>query len=254
VAGIRRTDSDPGWIMRRFRKLEAEIRELRSAKRVITDLTISGTGGVTTGDIIVMGTQAQGDRGMRFFREDGTLAFRLAKPFAPSDPQSWSLHDRYGAQVVGESSIGAGLYRPHLEHPFQPVAATSGTAVTCGPYGWERTTSSSSWTTLFAYDGKAQNLLVDFKFAAVCSDATTAGEIQVIDLDTGTARPGYLISPWVGSIPAGTTTMTVVDPSPDKVVSTIGNAGPIYMRLGVQVRVTAGTGSITLSIPQAIGG
>lgn len=252
---MRRTDSDPGWINRKFREIDAAIRELRAAKRVITDLTIPGSGGVTTGGIIIMGTQAQGDRGMTFNREDGTEAFSLRKPLSPSDPQSWVLRDRSGNPVVSESSFSGGIGRPQLDLPFQPVAATSGTAVTCGPYGWERVTSSASWTTLFAYDGKAQNYLLDFKFAAVCSDAVTAGEIQVVDLATGNPRPGFIASPWVGSIPAGTTTMTVFDPDPNKVVSMVATQVPgSYQKLGVQVRVTAGTGSITLAVAQAIGG
>lgn len=34
MAGIRRTDTDPGWINRRLADLERQIRELRSAKRL----------------------------------------------------------------------------------------------------------------------------------------------------------------------------------------------------------------------------
>ena len=250
--GIRRTDTDSGWVNRKFREIDAAIRELRSAKRVITNITIPGG---DDGDIVEIGDQPQGDRGLTFRREDGTEALTLRKPLTPSDPQRWAWRDRNGASVVEEEALGAGLGKPYLELPFQPVAATSGSALTCGPYGFERTTTSGAFETLFAYDGKAQNLLIDFKFAALCSDGTTAGEIQVINLDTGNPRPGYVAAPWLGVIPAGTTSMTVVDPTPAQVLSTVGGAGPGgYMRLGVQVRRTAGAGSITLAVAQAMGG
>lgn len=205
-------------------------------------------------DVVRMGTMPHGDTGLEFRREDGTQAFSMAKPFGPDSPQMWLLYDRIGQQVVAENSLGPGLSRPHLEHPVQPVAATSGTAVTCGPYGWERQTSSTAWVTLFAYDGKVQNPFVDFKFAAFCSDGTTAGEIQVVDLETGTPLSGFLEGAWVGSVPAGTTAYLIVDPPSTRVATPDVSDFGSYMRLGVQVRRTAGTGSITIAVPQAIGG
>ena len=270
-------NADPtGWVRRELRELRKEIREMRAEKRLATstvgeggslqvvgelavvgEIDLTGDLSMKSGDgaeMIRMGDTAYG-RGLEFMRSNGVAAFLLRKAFSTSTRETWSLLDAGGVSVVEENALGAGLGRPFLELPFQPYAATSGTAVTCGPYGFERTTSSTSWETLFAYDGKAQNYLIDFKFAAMCSDATTAAEIQVVNLDDGTPRPGYLLSSWLGAVPAGTTTMTVLDPSPDKVisrVSTVGAGG--YQRLGVQVRVTAGTGTVTLAIPQAMGG
>lgn len=253
--GIRRTDTDPGWINRKFREIDAAIRELRSAKRVITNLTIPSSDGATSNEIVEIGDMPHGDRGLRFWREDGVAALELRKTLSSASPQVWRLFDRTETPVVAENAFGRGLDRPYLEHPFQPVAATSGTAVTCGPYGLERTTSSTTFETLFAYDGKAQNMFLDFKFAVICSDATTAGQVQVIDLDTATARPGFALPPWLGAIPTGTTSHLILNPLAGEVLSMVGDVGAGgYQRLGVQARRTAGAGTIALSVVQSVGG
>lgn len=46
--GIRRTNTDPGWIGRRFRRIERELQELRSAKNL--QAASVGAGGVTVRD------------------------------------------------------------------------------------------------------------------------------------------------------------------------------------------------------------
>lgn len=251
--GIRRTDTSDGRHNRQIRELWAAIRELRSAKRVITNITVPRDDG--GGNIVDIGDMPHGDRGLRFWREDGVAAFEMRKTLDASSPQVWRLFDRNETPVVAENAFGRGLAKPHLEHPLQPVAATSGTALTCGPYGIERTTTSATFETLFAYDGRAQNYFLDLKFAAVCSDGSTAGEIQVVDLNTGTARPGFALSPWLGEIPAGTTTTTIIDPTPAQVLTMVPEDGAGgYQRLGVQVRRTAGAGSITIAVAQATGG
>jgi hypothetical protein len=207
-------------------------------------------------ELFRMGSMTYG-RGVTMARDNGSIAFQLLKPFAVSTLQSWGFYDQAGQIVVAESSIGPGLFRPHLDLPFQPVAAASGSAVSCGPYGFERSMASTSWTTLFVYDGKAQNGLLDLKVAAMCSDGTTAGQVQIIDTVSGVPLSGYLLPAWVGAIPTGTTSMTVVDPTPDAVILPVygpGQAVGDQMRLGIQVRRTAGTGTITLAVPQAIGG
>lgn len=268
-------DTDPGWVNRKLQNLQDQINAMRSERRAASttigeggslfirgllkiagSLDLTGTMSMKSADDVEMvriGDMPYG-RGFELKRDDGTPALRFRKPFSNSTTQAWTLQDRQSQVVVAESDLTPGLGRPHLEHPLQPVAATSGTAVTCGPHGWERQTSSTSWTTLYVYDGKVQNPFLDFKFAALCSDATTAGEIQVIDLNTGSPLPGYFEPAWVGTVPAGTTTYLVVDPPNTRITTPGISSVGAYMRLGVQVRRTAGTGSITLAVPQSIGG
>lgn len=268
-------DNDPGWVNRELQKLRREVEGLRSERRaaattvgesgswvikgllrVIGALDLTGTLSMKSEDDVEMvriGDMPYG-RGFELKRDDGTSALRFRKAFSNSTTQSWELTDRDGYVVLAENGLGPGLSRPHLLHSFQPVAATSGSTLTCGPYGFERTTSSPTWETLFMHDGKAQNRQVDLKFAALCSDGATAGQIQVIDLDTGLPVPGFLMPAWLGAIPAGTTTYTVIDPTPLQVVVPMSGGAGSYVRLGVQARRTAGTGSITLAVPQSIGG
>lgn len=269
-------DTDPGWINRKFQAVKEEIEALRSERRAAATTIADGGSMIVRGllqiagsldltgtllmrseagnDVVRMGEMPHGDIGLEFSREDGTAAFSMSKPFGPGSPQMWSLYDRDGQRVVSENDLGPGLRRPFLEHPLQPVATTTGTAVTCGPYGWERTTDSATWETLYAYDGRAQNPWIDLKFAAFCSDGTTAGEIRVLNVETGTALPGFLEPSWVGLVPAGTTSYLIVDPPNTRMVMPEVDDFGAYIRLGVQVRVTAGTGSITLAVPQSIGG
>lgn len=270
----------PRGIWRRLNDLEAAVAFLRSSRDLVGRATVEvGKSLIIKGTLLVIGKldvtgtvsmksedgeelfrlgDMEFGRGVEMKRDNGILAFVLSKVFEVSAQQTWSLRDQRGEQVVAENGLGPGLLQPFLEYPFQPVAAASGTAApTCGPWGWERTTSSGSWTTLFAYDGKVQNPFLDLKFAAVCSDGTTAGEVQVVDLNTGVPLAGFLLPAWVGAIPAGTTVMTLLDPDPAWILLPIW--GPTehvgdQMRIGLQCRRTAGAGSITVSVPQAIGG
>jgi hypothetical protein len=272
-AGVRLPGVD--GLFERVKQLENDVRFLRSSRNlvgratvesgksllvkgllsVVGRLDLTGTLSMKTTDgteLFRMGDMTFG-RGIAMTRDDGSDAFVLRKPFSDGDQQQWVLYDMNGASVIAENPLTGGLSRPYLEHPFQPVAATSGTAVTCGPYGYERTTSSTSFETLFAWDGKRQNGFLDLKIAAVCSDGSTAGEMQVVNLDTMVPLPGYVLAPWLATIPAGTTTLTLFDPTPDQ-VDTAGVGVGAQLRLGLQVRRTAGSGSITVAVPQAIGG
>ncbi len=259
-------DTDPGWINRKLQALQRQIDALRSERRA--SATTVGTGGlrIDGGELVAVdadgsvlfrvGTLELGDRGTVAYRDNGSIAFEIRKLVdAAYVGQSVAIYDAGGTRVLATEDLLGGLRKPFLEHPFQPYSATSGTAVTCGPYGWERTTSSTSFETLFVYDGKRQNPFLDLKLAAKCSDGTTAGEVRIVDLATGIPL-GDFFNPdaWLGVIAAGTTSYAVIDPSPTQAVAADAGAPQGYMRLGVQARRTAGTGSITLSVPQAIGG
>lgn len=266
---------DPGWFNRELKRLERMIEALRSERRaasttiaeggsmlirgllgVVGALDLTGTLSMKSedGDELVRLGDMEFGRGFELKRDTGVSALVFRKPFALSETQTWGLLDTQGQAVVTENELGPGLGSPALEHPFQPYAATSGTAVTCGPYGWERTTTSATWETLYVYDGKAQNGFLDLKLAAFCSDGTTAAEVQVVDLASGTPLPGFLEPAWLGVVPVATTSYLVVDPPNTRIrIPGAGDFGS-YMRLGIQVRRTAGSGSITLAVPQSIGG
>jgi hypothetical protein len=266
MIGNRGVDGDLGWINRRFQAIQRQIDSLRSERRA--EATTVGDGGlrIDGGELVALdadgsilfriGTLDLGDRGTVAYRDNGTIALEVRKLVdAAYVGQSVAIYDAGGKRVFMTEDLLGGLRAPYLEHPFQPVAPSTGTAVTCGPYGWERVTTSTSFQTLFVYDGKRQNPFLDLKVAAVCSDATTAGEVQIVNLATGLPLDDFFNpDPWLGQIPAGTTSYLVIDPSPTRAVAADGIAAHAYMRLGIQVRRTAGAGSITLAVPQAIGG
>lgn len=230
---------------------------VRGILRVIGALDVTGTASIrsaTGAELIRLGDMDLGDRGYVFSRENGVPVLEMQRTNDTVEDQAWALYDNAGNPIVSEEVFFHGLKRPCLEHPFQPVAPAFGTALTCGPYGIERTTSSAAFETLFAYDGKRQNAFLDLKFSAHCSDGTTAAELRVVNLDTGLALPDlFQPIPWLGVVPAGTTTPWILDPA--------FTQGVIYelpvgatMRLGVQARRTAGTGTVTVAVASSIGG
>ena len=151
---------------------------------------------------------------------------------------------------VGVSGAGAGLGTPWLAMPMQPVGV-AGTALTCGPYGIERATTSAAFETLFRHESIRQNVLWRPRLVVRCSDGTTAGEVQAVDLDTGLPLTVFAGAAWLAAIPTGVTTDTALGPGVSLVAPVAWGES---MRLGIQARRTAGAGSITLSVIQSIGG
>lgn len=151
---------------------------------------------------------------------------------------------------IADSQLGTGLGRPLLAMPIQPMAATS-TFTTCGPSGWEQDTVSGVFETLFRHDGVRQNVCWAPVVTAWCSDVTTAGELQFVDLDTGAVLVEALSTVSVYTIPAGSSEVDVAPGAPGLLLPQEYGA-PIH--LGVQARRTAGTGNITLAVKQSIGG
>ena len=153
---------------------------------------------------------------------------------------------------VAASQIGDGLGAPFLALPVQPVAASPGTAVTCGAHGFERATTSATFETLFAHVGYQQNLLWRPGFIVRCSDGTTAGEVQAVDLLTGTPLNVFGGAAWLGVVAAGTTIDTALaEPVGGLLLPGVWGA---QIRIGIQARRTAGAGSLTVSVTKSIGG
>lgn len=275
-------DDAPGWLARKVEKLDRDLRELASAKRLAgsslgsgSSLSILGTlkvvgSALVTGSLdltgtlsmktttgaeqVRLGSMLHGDRGVTMRRDNGALALEIRKLSAGEFVgQSVVIYDSAPTSVLSTEDLFGGLRQPYLEHPFQPVAAVSGTAVTCGPYGLERTTTSAVFETLFVHDGVRQNPHLNLKVAAVCSDGTTAGELRAVNVATGVQLPAFIDAQWNGVIAAGTTTYTVYDPGA-LATSLNGIAVHAAMRIGIQARRTAGAGTITVAVPSSTGG
>ena len=169
-----------------------------------------------------------------------------------------ALQDATDAQIeviskgyVAESPFGNGLGRPVLSVPMQPVG-TTGTAVTCGPFGWERTTTSGTFETLFRNEGMRQNAAWMPVLSVRCSDGTTSGEAQFVDLATGTALVEVLSPTSLYAIALGTTVDTLLGPTAPGLL--LPQPYGTTALLGIQVRRTAGAGTITVAVRQSIGG
>ena len=248
---------------REIKALKRELEALRSERRAAAttigtgDLRLANGGSLVVdgGDVVMLdvdgsvlfrlGLQALGDRGVSIFREDGTLAFEVAKPNALA-VQAWRLKDSDGTTIVSESGFGEGLGRPRLpSRPF-PTATPA-----WGMYGAEVATTSSTFTTLFAVQDRRQNPLWAPAFRVKCSDTTTAAEVQVIDAATSTPLAEFGFGAWTGVRPVGSTGYTELTPALN-VPTSVGVDG--RYRFEVQARRTAGAGTVTLAIPESIGG
>lgn len=254
--GNRGIDTEVGRENREVREIWRAIEALQSERRASATSVDTGSFTVTSAgqEIFRIGDMEFGDRGLAIRRENGAPALEMRKLSSGAFVgQSVAMYDA-ADRVVSTEDLFGGLRTPYLEHPFQPIAASSGTAVTCGPYGWERVTTSGTFETLFVYDGKRQNPYLDIKVAVKPSDTTTSAEVRVVNLATGTALSSFSGGSWLGVVGTGSSAYTVVDPAGTQVISADAGGSLAAIRLGIQARRTAGAGSITLAVPQAIGG
>ena len=251
-------DTDPGWINRKLRDLEAKIEAMRSERRAAATTVSTGAFVVSSEgeEIFRIGDMEFGDRGVVIRRQNGTVAFEVRRLSAGAFvSQSTAIRDNNGASALETDALFGGVRAPYLEYTFQPIAAASGTTLTCGPYGFERTTTSTTFDTLFVYDGKRQNPYLDLKVAVKPSDTSTSAEVRVVNLATGTPLSDFFGGgSWLGTVPTGSSAFTLLDPSATQAVAADAGAYQAAIRLGVQVRRTAGSGTLTVSVPQAIGG
>lgn len=248
-------DRDIASIPRKFTEVWEAIDALRSERRAAATTVGSGNWIIDGGDVIMLdtdgsvlfrlGAQAFGDRGLSVYRDNGTLAFEVAKPNALA-VQAWRLKDSVGTEIVSESGFGEGLGRPRLPcHPF-PTATPAWAA-----YGPEVSTTSATFTTLFAMQDRRQNPLWAPAVMVKCSDTTTSAEVRVVHTTTGTALTEFGFGAWAGVRPVGTT--TYLELTPALIVPSTITVGDRY-RFEIQARRTAGAGTVTLAIPESIGG
>lgn len=251
--------NDPGWVNRKFQELKREIEDLRSERRAAS--TTIGEGGslrVDGGEIVFLdadgsvllriGEQQYGDRGFALNRDDGSPAITLSNALGVLAQQELRIRDRFGNEILAEEAFGSGFSTPYLPVPMQPMKSASG-AITAGPYGLENTHATTTWTSVFRAQFTRQNQFVTFATRVAASDTTTAAELRVIDPSTGSHLGRFLAGPYTGPRAAGTTTYTTVT-LPGIVM--LGN----YLdtiEVELQIRRTAGTGTLTVAVAHAGG-
>lgn len=251
--------SDPMTaVNRRIAALEQLVRELASAPTLQNSTLAQGSLNVVGGQMVInggdfvledttgtvtfrVGAQQYGDRGISVFRADGSIAMKVAKIFGAGDSaQRLQFYDLSGASVGGDAALSpSGFDSPHMPLVWRPVDRSDA-----------KTTTSATFVSLFEHRGVRGNPGLPIQFSVLCSDATTAGEVQVIDTATGTGLSPFFASPWVGTIPAGTTTATTLTAP---ALGLPGAANAAYT-LQVQARRTAGTGTVSIAIAGSVGG
>ncbi|WP_224280652.1 hypothetical protein [Streptomyces sp. LS1784] len=225
-------------ILDEFRKLKDEVRQLagRSQMRPAMTQILSGSVVVGEGGTFKVNTKA-GDpqfyvggisplnpdgspqRGLLACRQDGSLAISISNITSnPGDPQCVVIRDSRGQTLLAEDAAG-GL--------AAPVFGGSGW------YGYTEfpqwTTSSSSWATCMTMHWRKQHPRVHAYYLARCSDASTSGEVRLLD------GAGSVIGQAVLSAGA-----YVVD----AVYGPITGAHLSYQDLVWQARVTGGGGTV----------
>ena len=257
---MRGIDTDPGREGREHREIWRAIEALRSERRAAATTVGSGNWIIDGGDVVMLdvdgselfrlGQQGFGDRGISVFRADGSLALSIRKRLPGAATQSLELRDDNGNVILSEAEFGTGLDYPWLPLAVQPWSATS-TAVQTGPHGLEGpAVTSGTFVTTHMVELPRMNQQSRWRFAIKASDTTTAGEVQVIRESNGVALTKFLQPAWVGTRAAGSTGYVDIDPGAPLVLP---GTYITMMRLLVQVRRTAGAGSLTCAVPFAHG-
>ncbi|MFJ9443256.1 hypothetical protein ACIRRH_15500 [Kitasatospora sp. NPDC101235] len=225
-------------ILDRIRALEDQVRQLsgRSQMRPAMNQILAGSVVVGEGGTFKVNNQ-HGDpqfyvggvsppnpdgtpqRGLLAYRQDGTIAIEIANQTASAaDPQCIVIRDARRQTLLAEDTLG-GL--------AAPVFGGSGW------YGYTEvpqwTTSSSSWATCMTMHWRKQSPRVHAYYLARCSDASTSGEVRLLD------GAGSVIGQ--ATLPAGTYWA-------DSVYGPITGAHLGYQDLVWQARVTGGGGTV----------
>ncbi len=156
-------------------------------------------------------------RGLLAYREDGTLAISVSTVTA--DPQTFILRDRTGNWLVSENATGL------LATPY--ISAGGWTGETEQPAVF---TTSTSFTNIMYMPFIKQHPNVRAHYLVRASDASTSGEIRLVD------GSGTQIGPTI-NVPLGTFTF-------DYIEGAIAGSHLSQTYLHWQARVTAGPGTI----------
>jgi hypothetical protein len=241
----------------RLRDLEAALAKVRSAVSRRPQFTVSsGDLTVDGGDVLMLdtdgsvlfrlGAQQFGDRGIGVYRQDGSAALEVRQANV-GGVQQVIIRDSTGAALLSESGFGAGLSRPRIPMPVLPTK----TPAAYGTNGPEVTSTSGTFETVYVCATRRQNPLWVPVLNVKCSDTTTAAEVRVLNDATGTPLVEFgSSSGWVGVKAAGSTAWSELTPA----LNVPGVAVDARMRMTVQVRRTAGAGTVSVAVPDSMGG
>lgn len=243
-----------------IRQLERRVRQLENATP-LRNASISTGGEITFTDssvtlgeaaefnvvspegthVLHAGALSNGDYGVEISRENGVIALRVSKPFVTSGEQVVAVFDKSGNVIFSDAIFSEnGADAPFLDYVFRPVTTPE-----------ERSTSLTTFDDLFEWRGKKHNAYIMPTLRVRCSDGTTSGEVRIVDRLSGdTVLYGFFQPSWTGTVALGTTADTEMSPPYGLLVN--GTAGA-DVHFVVQGRVTAGAGSLTVSMAECHG-
>jgi hypothetical protein len=243
-----------------------EIRDLKKRLRILENAGLGnisvGGGGISVGDggrvvfgagsefqilapdgtpIVHAGALPNGDYGFEVYRQTGGIALRVSKATEDDTEQTFALYDKTGSVIVADAQNATdGADAPFIGYDFRPVTSLE-----------ERTTSSSTFTDLFAFRGAKHNAFILPTLQVRCSDGTTSGQVRIVNrLAADAVLAGHLQPQWTGTVALGTTTDTELAPTYGLLVP--GPAGA-DVHLVVQAKRTAGAGSLAVAVVEAHG-
>lgn len=206
-------------------------------------------------EVLRIGVQTYGDRGLTVRRENGTVALMVRKLFSPNDSQQvFQILDRDGNVIAGDAGLStSGFDAPHIPLTFIPTNYDSSTNA--------QTTSSGTFVATHEHRGFKQNPFFRPQFMVKCSDGTTAGEIQLYDVVGAGYLIGFFAAVRTVKVPVGTTTYTLFEFNYDAVAGAgaftdvvVPGAMSAAIHLQVHVRRTAGAGSVTVAPVRTVAG
>lgn len=200
----------------------------------VGDLSIrSGSLTVGVAPAVYMGPMVFGPdtaQGWTLHRNDGTTAFTIAGD--SSDNQNWELRDNAGNVVMADDGpADQGLSRPYLYFQFVEHSNTVPTI----------TTSSTSFVPLATGRYYKQHPYVTVEVLCRASDGSTSGQIQLYDVSNAKIIYGP------SNITLGMYSVLTLGPA--EVESTYLT----YQELELQVKRTAGSGTIGIRVMSAYG-
>jgi hypothetical protein len=225
--------------------LQDRIDRLEKAPRAIATSLDSGSWQVKdpeTGNIVgYIGAQPNGDTGVSFYRNTGTIAIRVAKVFPNSSTQTMVLYNKNGDVIGGDQTLINGGMASYMPISIRPINSNV------------MTTTSTSWADLFDFSSVWVSSALQFHFDAMCSVGTMTAEVRAV-YENGTPMAGYFgsfVAPAV--VPLNTTTWTLFDS-----YNSANNTWIIHNDFftgapfngKIQARITAGTGTLSIRMRQ----
>lgn len=226
----------PGSELARIKELERQVAELRAGQSLSHAVLSKGSFEVRTdtGQTILKVGQFQYANqtvyGMALFRNDGSTQFWGWDN--PGGGGFWSFWDEAGNIIVSNDTVsGQGLATPYIPLPGVPTAWHASR---------QQSTAATTFTALWTVAGRKQHPRLDVYLMVQC-DAGVAGEVQLRDPGSGTIIDGPK------PLAAGAFTyISLTGPVAGAHATTI-------LKVDVEMRVTAGAGSVGCSLIYAQG-